>query len=92
MVKERQTISAEKIYSNQSVEEYGKTLLTILERENIDVIEMIYSPEKERFMVITKMNLESDNTARIFMEKKIRFIDKADYLEVASKSNTRYLV
>ena len=91
-MKERQTISAVKLFSNNSVEEYGTFLNSILVSNGVDVIEMAWNPEKERFMCIIKMDMTENSLATMFINKEIRFIDKSEYMEITSKSNTRFLV
>ena len=87
--KEKQAISAEKLYSNQSVEEYGKTLEAFLKRMNADVIEMIYSPAKARYFAL--VNIDMSKPASELMEKKIRFIDRSTYLSMAKETGIREL-
>lgn len=87
--KEKQAISAEKLYSNQSVEEYGKTLEAFLKRMNADVIEMIYSPAKARYFAL--VNIDMSKPASELMDKKIRFIDRSTYLSMAKETGIREL-
>ena len=86
---ERVILKGEKIFNNQSVEEYGKFLLKIAEDSEIEVLELIWSPEAKMFFMIGKMNLEAGNPGWV---TKLSLCTKDEYLTEASKSNTRYLV
>lgn len=91
-MRERQTISAVKVFSNNSVEEYGTFLNSILVSNEVEVIEMAWSPEKQRFMCIIKIDMAENSLATMFINKEIRFIDKSEYMEITAKANTRFLV
>ena len=87
---ERQTISIEKLFSNQSVQEYAGYIKTILEDNKIELIELIHNYREGKYFAIVKINMEAD--AAFMMDKKIKFVDKEFYLQVASEKETYYLV
>jgi hypothetical protein len=90
-MKERQTISVKKRFANQSVEEYAAYLESILTNMSIDIIEMVWSPDKERFLCIIKLDSENE-IASAFIENEIRFIDKTDYMQLTSNKSVRFLI
>jgi hypothetical protein len=90
-MKERQTILALKRFKNQSVAEYAGYLQTVLENVGLDIIEMVWSPEKESYVCIIKRDMAVE-LVTTFLTNEIIFICKKEYMEITSNQHARFLI